>query len=294
MNRTGFARALALAATATALAVIVAGCAFNVREDHWFHPESLVLDAQQLAALPLPEGYRAEMFTFAAADGTQLAALHVGRDADAPAVFYLGGDTFKIARHGLEIAPVLAGLGLDVFMVDYRGYGGSAGSPSIDTLMSDAEDALAVLRGRLGHGRPVLVHGFSLGSFVGAELARRRAVQGLVLESSATSVRDWANHQVPWYGKPFVSINLATTLEAQSNAVRVADYSGPLLLIAGGADDTTPADMSRALFEASASPRACRRLMVAEEAGHGNALAFAETLRAYRDFIDVSMPACGR
>lgn len=179
----------------------LAGCAtYKVQEDNWFRPGALPLESAALAGLELPAGFVAEPVAIMAADDTVLRGLHVHRSGPRPTVFYLGGDSFMIARQGLAVAAELSRQGMDVFMLDYRGYGGSEGTPSITALMADAEIGLAYLR-RTG-AATVIVHGVSMGSFVGAELAVRQPIEGLVLESTATSVRDWADHQVPWYGKP--------------------------------------------------------------------------------------------
>ncbi|HEX6928552.1 MAG TPA: alpha/beta fold hydrolase [Gammaproteobacteria bacterium] len=278
------------------LAGSVQGCvSFHVAEDNWFHPQASELDDGMLAAMALPAGYAAERVSFNAADGTRLAALHVRGDGRRPTVFYLGGDSFRIPEQGLEIAAQLAALGVNVFMMDYRGYGGSQGSPSIKGLMADAEAGLALLRQRVhGGAQTVVVHGFSMGSFIAAELATRSEIEGLILESTATSVRDWADHQVPWYGKPFVFIDLAEPLESQNNIARVQKYSGPLLLIAGGSDAKTPAGMSHDLFAVSATPRACRRLLEVEAAGHGDALTHKAAREGYREFMALAMQCMQR
>ena len=279
------------------IALLVAGAqgcvSFHVAEDNWFHPHASELDDDALMAMPLPAGYAADRVSFNATDGTQLAALHVHGNDRAPTVFYLGGDSFRISEQGLDIAARLAALGANVFMMDYRGYGGSQGDPSIEGLMADAEAALALLRQRAdGNAPTIIVHGFSMGSFIAAEIATRREIEGLILESTATSVRDWADHQVPWYGKPFVSIELAESLESQDNVARVRKYSGPLLLIAGGNDAKTPAVMSRDLLAASATPRSCRRLLEIEAAGHGDALTHAAAREGYREFLALTATPC--
>ena len=264
----------------------LAGCVtFKVQEDYWFNPGALPLESSALAGLELPAGLVAEPVMITATDGTVLRGLHVHGPAPRPTVFYLGGDSFMIARDGLDIAAGLSRQGgMDVFMLDYRGYGGSEGKPTIPALMADAEVGLAYLR-RIGTSI-VIVHGFSMGSFVGAELAVRQPIEALVLESTATSIRDWADHQVPWYGKLVVKIELAAALESQSNQQRLARYRSPLLLLAGGKDKKTPADMARALLIGSATGELCRELVVVREAGHGDVLRFEAAQAAYRRLLD--------
>jgi pimeloyl-ACP methyl ester carboxylesterase len=261
---------------------ILVGCVhYRVREDNWFHPAALPLAPDALDRLALPASFVAEAVEVDAADGTPLRGLLVTSPQARETVFYLGGDSFMIARDGLDIAAAIAAEDANVFMLDYRGYGGSAGQPDIDALMDDAQAGLAFLRRR---GAPkVVVHGMSMGSFVAAELATRAPVDGLVLESTATSVREWAERQVPWYGKWFVRIDLPPALEAQSNTRRLEHYAGPLLLLAGGQDAKTPPAMARELLRDSAS--ACRELSEIRTARHGEALRVAPAQDAYRRLL---------
>lgn len=270
----------------------LAGCAtYHVQEGNWFHPGALAIEPAALARLALPSGFVADPVEVAAADGTLLRGLHVHAPGRRSTVFYLGGDNFMVARQGLDMSAGLAQQGVDVFMLDYRGYGGSQGTPSIHALMADAEAGLNYLR-RKG-AAAVVVHGMSMGSFVAAELAVRQPVEGLVLESTATSVRDWADHQVPWYGKPLVHVELAAALESQDNQQRLARYAGPLLLLAGGRDQKTPATMARALLRGSATNAACRELVVVPEAGHGDLLRYLPSQAAYRRLLDRIGAQCG-
>lgn len=92
-------------------------------------------------------------------------------------------------------------------------------------------DALAVFDFVREHaaGRPVVVHGVSLGSFIAAQ----RDVDGVVLEATAPDVRSWGTRPIPWYAKPFVRLKIAPALLAESNAAVVRRYAGPLLLLTG-------------------------------------------------------------
>lgn len=262
--------------------VVLAGCIhYRVREDNWFHPSRLPLPAQDLEALNVALEPVAERVEVIAVDGVYLRGLWVHSPDAAVTVYYLGGDSFVVANDGVAIAKSITSAGANVFMLDYRGYGGSDGTPEIASLMSDAEAGLAWLRAK--GAKRVVVHGFSMGSFVAAELALRQAVEGLVLESTATNVRTWARHQVPWFAKPFVRIDLPPVLEAQSNLERLQTYSGPLLLLAGGHDRITPVSMARTLADRSVS--ACKKLVEIKAAGHGDVLHHALAREAYLQLL---------
>src|SRR5258705_5806470 len=78
--------------------------------------------------------------------------------------------------------------GAGVFVLDYRGYGGSGGSPTEEGLYRDAEAAEAWLTAR--GVAPLVYVGESLGSGVAVELALRRPPAALILQSPLTSAVD--------------------------------------------------------------------------------------------------------
>jgi uncharacterized protein len=278
--------------TAGALAVAIVlmtipGCvSMRIPEDNWFHPGRAALSDSARAAVRLAGGATLEDVRFAASDGTRLHALFVGSPGARTTVLYFGGDNFRVATSGPALAQAASQLGVNAMLVDYRGYGESEGSPTLAALKQDALDAYDHLRARRGvAGTAIVVHGFSMGSFIGAHVATERPVAGLVLESTATTVRDWARGFIPWYAKPFVRVRMAEALREESNLARVQRYRGPLLLLVGADDRITPAAMSRELYRRSATPEASRQLMVVAGAGHGDVLNDADAGMRYREFL---------
>ena len=169
-------------------------------------------------------------------------------------------------------------------MVDYRGYGRSAGTPTIAHLKSDASSALDYLRER-EPARPLVVHGVSLGGFVAAYVAANQTVNGLVLEATAPDAETWAREQVPWFAKPIIRLHLEPAVLAESNIERVKRHAGPLLLMTGSKDSVTPPEFMALMFDASVSP--AKRMVVAKGARHGHALLAADARRAYVEFLDL-------
>ena len=94
------------------------------------------------------------------------------------ALLFFHGNAGNIS-HRLERAKLLVqSLGLDVFLVDYRGYGASSGRPDEEGLYADGE---AISRAAAERGFPperTVLFGESLGSAVAIETALRRPVPG--------------------------------------------------------------------------------------------------------------------
>jgi len=125
-----------------------------------------------------------------------------------------------------------------------------------------------------------------MGSVVAAHLATNRPINGLVLESSATTVRDWARGLIPWYARPFVRVQTSEVLARENNVARLQSYRGPLLLLVGENDRITPPRLSEVLYRASATPEADRVLILVPGAGHtGLLLENAAAAQRYLEFL---------
>jgi len=100
--------------------------------------------------------------------------------------------------HRLELCATLLGFGLNVLLFDYRGYGRSGGRPSEEGTYSDAEAAYDWLRRRGFAGGNIIAFGESLGGGIATELALRKPIGGLVLESSFSCIFDLGAEIFPW------------------------------------------------------------------------------------------------
>lgn len=140
--------------------------------------------------------------------------------------------------------------GMAVLLLEYPGYGRSAGRPSQHTVT----DAILAAE-RWARGQPdldasrIIPYGRSLGGSAAAILAAERPVAALILESAFTSARAFAGQM----GAPgFLVRDPLDTLAA------VRRFQGPILVLHGERDDIVPTDHGRAL--AAASPKATLRL----------------------------------
>ncbi|MER3421020.1 MAG: alpha/beta hydrolase, partial [Chloroflexota bacterium] len=84
---------------------------------------------------PPPEG--AEDLTIPVADGVSLSARLYTADRDWPVILFFHGNGEVVADYD-AIAPLYHGSGLNLLVVDYRGYGRSGGRPTVAALHADA------------------------------------------------------------------------------------------------------------------------------------------------------------
>lgn len=159
-------------------------------------------------------------------------------DGPVPVVFLFHGNGENIAGL-LPNAWTYHARGLGVAMVEYPGYGGTPGTPTQRTLTAAAVAAYDAITTRDDvDASRVLAHGFSLGGAVVAQLAERRKVEGLILESTFTSMPAmYRSMRIPGFlcRDPFRTDDV------------LRNYDGPVLLVHGRQDTIVPARHSQQL-----------------------------------------------
>ncbi|TNF60555.1 MAG: hypothetical protein EP306_08525 [Burkholderiales bacterium] len=179
------------------------------------------------------------------------------RETGAPAILYFGGNAEDVAL----TLPALAGQfpAHALYLMHYRGYGGSSGRPFEEGLVTDALALFDEVRGR---HTDIVVIGRSLGSGVAVQLAARRPVQRLVLVTPFDSLRAVAKRHYPWLPVGWL---LRDRFES---VVHAPSLRMPTRLIAAGQDEVIDPMHARRLFEAFAPGVA--RLDVVPQAGHND------------------------
>lgn len=265
----------------TLACLLLAGCsATTVNLGERLDPGPLGIGAATLARLDT-QAYSAREIHFPAADGGAGTGVLVARQ-DAPAVvLYIGGGDFTPARDAAPVARDFEVMGLDVLILEYPAVGGSP-EAHLDAARMSALGAYDYLDLHSRFAKlPVIVHGYDVGSLVATYLARQRAISGLVLEDAPTTLRDWARADAPWYAH---TVRVKKGAPDYDNLRAVNSYAGPLLLLAGGADQTTPPIFARTLYRFALTPRTEKRLVLIPDAGHGQELHAARAQAAYEDF----------
>src|SRR5690606_2022903 len=182
-------------------ALLLAGCTLHYRESYLVSPQPTPAPELEALRADFPgHGFEEQRI---GVPGASLYALAMTRPDARATVLYFGGNGFRIGRWIRHSAPAWGELPVDVVFVDHRGYGASTGEPGIGALMDDAVAVYDhVAAWSAGRGRPVIVHGQSLGSFMAGRVAAERRLDGLVLESSATTTEEWVEYQrsrLPWW-----------------------------------------------------------------------------------------------
>jgi pimeloyl-ACP methyl ester carboxylesterase len=112
-------------------------------------------------------------------DGETLHCARTGASSPWTVVHFHGNGEVVADWHEV-LGDAFADMGWSSLFVEFRGYGGSSGKPRLAAMLSDGEDAMEALG--LDPARTV-AFGRSIGSLYAVELAARRPLAGLILDS---------------------------------------------------------------------------------------------------------------
>ncbi len=196
----------------------------------------------------------------AAPDGETVIAWYGKAAQGKPTLLYFHGNGGSLAVRSERIRRYLdAGIG--VFMMSYRGYSGSTGSPTEESNVADAKRAYEALRAEGAGAEEIILYGESLGSGVAAQVAAEKPVRGVILDSPFTSIVDRAAQLYPW-------LPVRLLLEDRYDTRRyLGRMRAPLLVLHGERDTIVPVEMGREAFTLASEPK---ELAIFPEAGHND------------------------
>ena len=211
-----------------------------------------------------------------ATDGVRLHGWHVrgGTGSMRPLAIYFGGNAEEVSWM-LAFAEVFAGW--DLALLNYRGYGLSAGKPSQQALL---RDALAIYDHFVGQPgidpARVITVGRSLGSGVATYLASQRSMHGVLLVAPFDSITEVAQNLYP-----FLPVRLILG-DLYNSAALAPAMTAPLRMIVASHDEVIPVQRSQHLFDAWGGPK--ERVTIAG-AGHNDLQQHREYWQAIRNFL---------
>jgi fermentation-respiration switch protein FrsA (DUF1100 family) len=265
------------------LAAVLAGLVATACTAVFFQPHRIQVSTPDKLGLVYQD------VPFKARDGVELFGWFL--PAKGPAlgtILQLHGNAENISTHFASLAWMPA-RGFNVFIFDYRGYGGSEGSPSLEGAQMDIDAAMETLlsRGDIDKDR-IVIYGQSLGgalaAYYVAHSTHRDRVRALVLESAFSDYVDIAREKFTdhWITWPFQWIPLLSVDDRFSPLPVMAKISPiPLLILHGDQDLVVPMHHAQRLYDAARQPK---QLWIVPGAGHiqtTGSFAVRERLVAY-------------
>lgn len=234
-----------------------------------------------LTASPGDIGLQYEDVSLTTSDNEHLHGWYIPAAESKAVLLFFHGNAGNIS-HRLDSINIFHELGLDVLIIDYRGYGQSTGTTSEQGTYLDARAAWDYLMESRGvPADRIVIFGRSLGGAIGAWLGARTTPAAVIIESSFSSGADMAKRLYP-----FLPANLVTRLRYP-----VVEYAGqftsPALVIHSRHDEIIPFEMGQAIYAAIEKPK--KLLEIRGDHNNGFIISQADYVAALREFIRASL-----
>jgi uncharacterized protein len=144
-------------------------------------------------------------------------------------------------------SPIHTAAPLDVYILEYPGFGAREGSPGEASFLAAGDEALEALSRNL----PVYVVSESLGTGMAAHLAQKypSIVAGLALFVPFDRLASVAENHVLFLPAYFLLVDRYDPVDW------LKDYHGPVEVIVAGSDDIIPSALGRHLYDEYAGPK---------------------------------------
>jgi uncharacterized protein len=169
-------------------------------------------------------------------DGAQVQVTTIPRKGP-DAVVYFGGNAEDVNYNLPSLAAAFPEHA--IYLMHYRGYGGSTGKPSEKALVADA--LVLFDKVRIEHPNVVLI-GRSLGSGIAVHLASLRPVARLILVTPYDSLVEMAAKQFPYFPIRWL------LLDKYESYKYAAQVTAPTLIVAAARDEVIPRTSTEALY----------------------------------------------
>jgi len=199
-------------------------------------------------------------------DGFRLGCRYLKHADNLPTVVHFHGNGETVADYLGDFEQRMAGLGVNLLLAEYRGYGMSSGQPGLTAMLDDVR--LIVEASGVSPER-IIFFGRSLGSLYamhGVHLYPQAA--GLIIESGLADPLDRVLMRVePW--------QLDTTMEVLQEEVdrhlnqreKIAGFSGSKLIMHTRNDDLVEVSHAERLYQWAGEPK---QLLIFERGNHNN------------------------
>jgi abhydrolase domain-containing protein 17 len=201
--------------------------------------------AERIIFQPQPSSYQDtdQIVKLNSSDGVRISAVYLPNPGARYTILYSHGNAEDIG----ELLPMLKevkDMGFSVFAYDYHGYGTSTGNPSEENAYRDEDAGYDYLVNNLDvPANQIIALGRSLGGAVAIDLAHRRQLGGLIIESSFVTAYRVLTHIPLFPFDRFTSIS------------KIKEVHCPVLVIHGKRDETISFWHGESLFQAANEPK---------------------------------------
>jgi len=269
---------LKLLAIGICIYAVVVAFVYYQQSNLIYYPD---MPGRSLVATPQQIGLEYQDVELVTGDNIRLHGWFIPKQAAKGTLLFFHGNAGNVS-HRLESIELFHRLGLNVFIIDYRGYGQSEGKASEKGTYRDAMAAWKYLVQTRGYdAEKVIVFGRSLGASIASWLASKQTPAALILESGFSSVPSMAKRIYP-----FLPVSWLTYFKYDTRD-HVKNIACPVLVAHSRSDEIIPYEEGRKVFDAAPEGKQFLEML----GGHNNGfmLSGPAYIDGLRSFIHASL-----
>jgi len=269
---------LKLLAIGICIYAVVVAFVYYQQSNLIYYPD---MPGRSLVATPQQIGLEYQDVELVTGDNIRLHGWFIPKQAAKGTLLFFHGNAGNVS-HRLESIELFHRLGLNVLIIDYRGYGQSEGKASEKGTYRDAMAAWKYLVQTRGYdAEKVIVFGRSLGASIASWLASKQTPAALILESGFSSVPSMAKRIYP-----FLPVSWLTYFKYDTRD-HVKNIACPVLVAHSRSDEIIPYEEGRKVFDAAPEGKQFLEML----GGHNNGfmLSGPAYIDGLRSFIHASL-----
>ena len=221
---------------------------------------------------------------FKAADGVRIRCSQSTPREGQKTLIHFHGNGEIVADYDDGYSDSMAALGVNLLMIEYRGYGGSEGESQLGKMLQD----VSCIREQCGiKAEDIVVYGRSVGAIFAVEWARQDPnISGLILESGVADPFQRIILRMSASELGVEDETLRVTCDAYLNhETKLQEYRNPLLVLHAAHDTLVTPDHAQAHMDYCRSE--VKRLVLFPRGGHNTVLGanWKEYLKEIASFL---------
>ena len=170
-------------------------------------------------------------------------------------VLFFHGSAGNVSTY-TSITKSLVDAGYQVFMIDFRGYGKSTGTPTHNNIASDAQIVFnSIIKHDDIKNTRIIIYGASMGTQIATKIAKdnQSKVSGLILDGALSSFTDIALVSAPEAQKQVIAQYVISPYSAKEDIKEIINM--PKLIIHSKEDKSIPFSQGETVFENASQPK---------------------------------------
>ncbi len=227
----------------------------------WVESRQVFIPSKQITSNPDQFGMAYEDVYFKTQDGVDLNGWLVKHSDAKHTILYFHGNAGNMGDRMVKLAMFYQ-MGVNIFIIDYRGYGRSSGQPTEKGMYLDTQAAYDYLMTRKDIApERIVAYGASLGGAAAVDLALKRNLAGLISDSTFTNAADMGRRIIPWVPSFLIKTKL-------DSLAKIKLISVPKLIIHSKNDEMIPFSMGQKLYDVALEPKTFLAISGGHNEGH--------------------------